>query len=677
MAAKTFYIELPPDASATLELAGRELGHYVHAVLGWESLSGKAPEAYRFRLGTRRTSFAFRTFLNQVMKALGDDGFRIVADGTTTTFCAETEKGVLNAAYSFLANVLRVRWAEPGALGEILPRRVVRPWWPMDVVETPAFAIRGMHVTEGLQWYREEDVRLHLEWLGRNRLNHLVVYANYSYERLRDVLVEECRRRGVTLEVEALAFDQFLPTELFDGRPEFFPVVDGARVAGPSAARCASSREAASLFVKNCIAWVRGHPEAEVVTLSPNDGKGGCECESCRAMKPNEQWSKFLCPALAALRSEFPERQFAARVGFTRYDPQEGDPECRLGVALMFDTLVRCPWHELGSEACDVAVPGADLDDAPGGKAANVYLLNVLREWKSISTGPVVILENVAGRALVSQPVVNPEAMSRDMITYRSMGLSGAVVVAHVHSFGSYLLNFNLFARLAWDLETNYRGLWPDLCVMYFGGYSFRVLDFVERLRSAEGRRLSPDEWQGLEALLGPVFEGDADVFTRRYRRVRESFLYMRELARLEDAGEQLRKARAEGNRAGALEAARAAHKSFLDAWTMVERNRLSTPLGSGGYGMFDTLDVLAQFIARGVNAETLADKFSWFPRPFRQKALWGDTLAALEAEGLSVDEICGRVEKEFADWRDRFAATAPRIEELVDDVDFGFARST
>ena len=687
MTPKAFYVELPPDASQTLQLAAGELSHYVRTVLGWEAASGQRTGAYRLRLGTRRTSFVFRSFLNQVMKALGDDGFRIVADATTTTFCAETDKGVLNAAYHFLATVLRVRWVEPGfapakwgsalakpgPVGEVLPRREVRAWWPMDLVETPAFHIRGMHLGENARWCREEDVRAQLEWMARNRLNHLVVYANASYERLRQALVEECRRRGVTLEVEVLSFDRFLPTELFDAHPEYFPVLGGGRVGGSFVQRCASSREAVERFVDNCVRWVREHPEAEVVGLTSNEGDGWCECGSCRAETAAEQFSKFLYPALAALRGEFPGRQFASRAGRGRYEPLEPDAECRLGVALMFDTSIRCPWHELGSESCEVPVPDPPERDASGGRTANVYLLNALRAWKSVATAPVYVFENVARHDLVPAPAINPDVLTRDMTTWRSLALDGVIVPGHVHSFGSHVLNLNLFARLAWDLEANYRGLWPDLCVRYFGGYSFRVLDVVERLREAGARRLSQGERRDIERLLGPVPEGESGPFAGRYRRVREGFLYRNELARLDEAGERLRKARAEGDRAAAVAAARSAHGAFLDAWDRVVRNRAES--------VFDTLDVLAKFITRGTNAEALAERWEWFPRPFWQPAgaarrlALGDYLARLEAEGLSVDAFCARAEGEFAAWRDRFAALGGRLEELVDAVDFGFDR--
>ena len=674
MTARTFYIELPPDASATLQLAGRELSRYIREVFGWQQLPARAEGAYRLRLGTRRTSFVFRTFLNQVLRPLGDDGYHIAADATTTTFCAETDKGVLNAAYGFLADVLRVKWVEPGPLGEVLPRREVRAWWPLHVTSAPAFSVRGMHVTQNTQWCREQDLRLQLEWMARNRLNHLVVYSNYSYERLREVLAEECRLRGITLEVEVISHNQFLPMELFEENPDWFPVVGGRRVGRSFVQRCASSREAVEHYARACAAWVREHPEAEVVSLMSNDGRGWCECDGCRAMSPAEQFSKFLYPALAELRTQFPQRQFASRVYCYRYDPLEQDAECRLGVAVMFDTFIRCRWHELGSDACDARLRDPEFYDASKGATANGYLLNALKEWKSIATAPVYVFENVAQHGLVSKPVVNPEALSRDMATYRSLGLAGAVVLGHAHSFGSYVLNFKLFARLAWDVEANWRGIWPDICVKYYGGYSLRVLDYLERLHQLEDRAFTEAEWQSLEGLMGPAFAaGEGDLFTKRYTRVRESFLYIRELARLEGAGERLRAARRDGKTAAALEAARDAHRSFLAAWDTVVRNR--------GNGMFDAMDVLAKFITQGVNAEALGDKFAWFPRPFwhtadtTRRVIFWDYLARLEADGLSIDELYTRVEAEFSDWRRRFAAMEPRLGELAADIDFGFNR--
>jgi hypothetical protein len=268
---------------------------------------------------------------------------------------------------------------------------------------------------------------------------------------------------------------------------------------------------------------------------------------------------------------------------------------------------------------------------------------------------------------------MNPEVVTRDMTTFRRLGLDGVVVQGHTHSFGSYALNYKLFARLAWDLEGNWRGIWPDLCVKYFGGYSVRVLDLFERLRERGEGRFTDAEWRSLGQLMGPAFSGEGDLFTKRYARLRESFLYIRELARLDAAGDRLRTARAEGRRDETLAAAKEAHKAFLDAWDIVVRNR--------GTGMLDAVDVLAKFIVRGTNAETLGDRHEWFPRPFWQtsdklrRVVFWDYLARLEAEGLSIDETLARVEGEFAAWRDRFAAIEPRLGELLDAIDFGFSR--
>lgn len=511
MPEKTFYLELPSDASPTVALAARELSRAVGEIFGWRETPGRAEGAHRLRLGTRRTSFAFRSFLNEVMRPLGDDGFRIVADSTTTTFCAETDKGLLNAAYTFLAAVLRMKWVEPGASGEVKPRREVRPWWPMDLVEAPSFAIRGLHVGAPDDDFAEADATRLIEWLARNRLNHLALSAGDGYERLRRVVADECRLRGVTLELE-------LP---------------------PPAPACASGRGAAEAYAKACVAWVAAHPEVELANLAPGEP---CACKPCREISAAERWSRFLYPALAALRTEFPDRQFASRVGPAGYETLEPDAECRLGVATVFDTSARCPWHELGSDLCEVTIGGEEAESGDGPSRSktgtvpvfgrvNYFLLDALKAWKALATAPMIVLESAFDARRPGRAVVNFEPLSRDAMTFRSLGVAGLMLRVDPRAFGTFLLNAKLFARLAWNVDANWRGIWPDLCIKYFGGYSMRVMDFVERLRERGEGEFSEAELARLDGLMGPAFEGENDLFAQRYERVRKEFLRLRALA--------------------------------------------------------------------------------------------------------------------------------------------------
>jgi hypothetical protein len=682
---ESFFIELPSETSPVLELAARELSEYVSLTTGRRPAEAKGESVHLFVLGTRASGFDFLNILeNLTPAALGTDGFRILSDESKTTFCAETDKGVLNAVYFFIERVLGVRWVEPGEFGEVLPRGRVRDGSPLDLTEVPAFAIRGMHITENSGWYREGDVVKHLEWMARNRLNRLVIYSNYSYERLRRVVVNECRHRGITLEVEILSLNQFLPMSLFDAHPEYFPVVEAERVGRSFVQRCASNAEAIALYVRNAVEWVRQHPEADVVSLMPNDGSGFCGCASCRKMKPNEQWAKFLHPALEALKAEFPGRRFASRVTCYRYDAVPGDAEARRGVGMMFDTFLRCRWHELGSEKCTVETRDPEVHDTRKGQLANVYLLNALKEWKGISTGPTTVFENVASHGLLSTPVPNPECASHDLETYHALGLDGVIVLAHVHSFGSYLLNFSLFARKSWDLSADYRGLWPDLCVRTYGGYGVRVLDYHERLLEAVARdgygcrgltaRMTERDWKDIEELLGPPPEDEElDVFDKRYLRLRESFFYLRELARMDSAGEKLRLARGTGDHEGAIDAARDAFTHLLKAWETLDRNYDS--------GMFDTFDVQAKLLTRAINTDDLLVKYPWFPKPFwyiddpRRRLIFWDHLMELESQGLPIDDIHHLLGHEFDDARDRLTEVTDGLDEILDDLDIGLDR--
>ena len=68
----------------------------------------------------------------------------------------------------------------------------------------------------------------------------------------------------------------FPPKEYFPTHPEYYALVGGVR---KPQQLCTSNKEMQKVLVEKII-----HAKADVVSISPADGSGFCECENCRAL---------------------------------------------------------------------------------------------------------------------------------------------------------------------------------------------------------------------------------------------------------------------------------------------------------------------------------------------------------------------------------------------------------
>jgi hypothetical protein len=183
---------------------------------------------------------------------------------------ATSRKGSLFAVYAFLESFCGVRWFWPGDSGEVTPRLDALPFPDADVHEKPDMAWRHF-------WYVGRDLTprvLNEElplWYMRNRFG-IAFGAPSSF---------------------AHSWTGYLDGNAsFREHPEWYALVGGKRTpfltdeAGKALDRgsqvCTSNHEVVAQFVRK----LRQHDPAArtVVSISPNDGLGFCECPNCRAL---------------------------------------------------------------------------------------------------------------------------------------------------------------------------------------------------------------------------------------------------------------------------------------------------------------------------------------------------------------------------------------------------------
>ncbi len=169
---------------------------------------------------------------------------------------------VCYAVYDFLETVAGIAWLFPGELGEVIPKTKTLKVGNLRRSQAPDIQIR---------WIGRG------EWALRNRLNVNVAVGE--------------KPAGVIQVFGGHSFAKILPPDdYFDKHPDYYALVKGQRRRYERLSHnnqfCTSNPDVVKEAAKNMIKALDENPGAQVVSLSPNDGYGFCECERCMALDP-------------------------------------------------------------------------------------------------------------------------------------------------------------------------------------------------------------------------------------------------------------------------------------------------------------------------------------------------------------------------------------------------------
>ena len=107
------------------------------------------------------------------------------------------------------------------------------------------------------------------------------------------------------------------PEKYYEAHPEWFALVNGRRrqpesMHQQSRQLCTSNPELIEEMAANVIAFFDANPEIDILSLSPQDGGGFCECDACRALdetRPeDEAWHARYSSRLAVFNNEVARR---------------------------------------------------------------------------------------------------------------------------------------------------------------------------------------------------------------------------------------------------------------------------------------------------------------------------------------------------------------------------------
>jgi len=273
-------IVLPDEPTIVEKTAARELAEHLKLVTGadFQTVAEKdVPTGGKSLIFLGRTAKAPK-------KDYNFDEILIKMDGGNLILAGHEKRGCLYAVYSFLQDVVGVRW-----------------WTPEDTFlpKKPALAIPD-----------DLDVSYAPQMISRE-----------MYHRNAQPTVFSARMKGngnLTPEYGGAvriinfvhSFYKYLPPEkYFEAHPEWYSKIDGKRKR-EHAQLCLTNEEMIQELIKNVLETLRKNPGAKMIDVSQNDWHGFCTCEKCKAIDDGEESHAGTLVAMLNKVAEAVEKEF-------------------------------------------------------------------------------------------------------------------------------------------------------------------------------------------------------------------------------------------------------------------------------------------------------------------------------------------------------------------------------
>jgi hypothetical protein len=284
-----YTIGVASEASETEKTAARELQAHLKLVTGAEFPIQSSENIAGPTIWVGPSEKAKKLAPNVDWAALETEGIVMKTSGEDLLLAGGRPRGTLYAVYSFLEDVVGVRWWT--ATDKFIPQRPTLQIDSLNVVYVPQFQYR-----EVLNWGLEEDLTFTTK-----------MKVNGSWQKIPENYGGHFEFLGF-----CHTFYRLLPPDgYFAKHPEWYSLVNGKRTC-QNAQLCLTNEEMRKELTRVALDWIRGNPNAGLISVSQNDCGGACECEKCKALVESEGSESgplihFVNAVAADIAKEYPD----------------------------------------------------------------------------------------------------------------------------------------------------------------------------------------------------------------------------------------------------------------------------------------------------------------------------------------------------------------------------------
>lgn len=390
-----------------------------------------------------------------------DESFRYFTEGSNIFIFGGKKRGTMYGVFSFLENEFGCRWYTPTS--ELIPKKDTYAYKQLDHKEEP-----GIQVRNDFYYLAFDPV-----WAARNKMN-----GRHS-----GGLSINTQPGGVESYWRVHTFYYFIPPdEFFDDHPEYFSLKDGKRIADQAESwsergqLCLSNKNVLQIITDRLIEEIKLNPEHRIYSVSQNDWRNPCECDSCQAIVQKYGGESgmilwFVNQIAEKIEEVYPDKLVGTLAyQYTRAAPKNITPNENVVIRL-------CP-----IEAC----VAHSLESCPN----NQSFMRDLKDWAEISP-QLFIWDYVVNFARYIMPYPNFAVLQPNIQTFRDNKAIGIMEQAAFQDRGGEFseLKSYLIAKLLWNPDGDVDEIVDDFISGYYkrsGKYIKEYFELVQNLVKPE-----------------------------------------------------------------------------------------------------------------------------------------------------------------------------------------------
>jgi hypothetical protein len=288
----------PPEEKAAADLA-----QWLKGISGADfpvvrEGAGASPGENTISIG--RTARLEAAGLREADAGLGNEGYAIALSGKTLFLLGGRVRGPINAVHALLEEDLGCRWYHRDSV--TLPARA-----ELTVRPVPRRFVPVLEIRDPFYWDAFDGT-----WSLRNRTN------------APSASVPEEWGGNVDYALFVHTYNTLVPPDRYFGdHPEYFSELAGKR---RPVQLCLTHPDVLRITVDKVREVLRSKPNSEIISVSPNDGGGYCECTACKAIDDADGTRagtliRFVNAVADAIRDEFPRVRVSTLAYLDTYVP--------------------------------------------------------------------------------------------------------------------------------------------------------------------------------------------------------------------------------------------------------------------------------------------------------------------------------------------------------------------
>ncbi len=332
-------IVISPEATSTEELAAKELQHYLKKISQAELKivrSKSVPSGKAIVIGTPESLPELPAETKEFPEGVsGNDSLRVKSAGGNLYLTGNVPRGALYAVYTFLKNVLGVRWMFAGKNGEFVPAKNRFELPELDIYEAATFKYRGFHLC-GIHYDKDMET-----WMSRNKIN-IMRSDPVGTSKWRRAWNDERIAKGLHMMFSTHNV-AIRDKKVFAEHPEYFALAGNKRMMDQL---CWSNPDVEKIMIDRLISYCKDYPKVEIINLSAADNMNYCRCEKCSKKPVHDLWFEFYNRMASGVQKVFPKVKFAT----IAYQAYKKVPQCDMSSSAFVEYCMydRCYVHRYG-----------------------------------------------------------------------------------------------------------------------------------------------------------------------------------------------------------------------------------------------------------------------------------------------------------------------------------------